>query len=375
MKILFLTNLPSPYRVDFFNEIGRSVDLTVIFERNNAKDREQKWLENSFKNFKGIFLNGIEFGRDNSLYIGIGKYLNKSYDFIILGVYNTLTSILAVRYLKRHGISFLMSIDGIFERNQEMKIKKWIKQYMFKAASGFLTSGEYSKDAIYYYHGKEPIFIYPFTSIKEKDILTTPVTHFEKQKYRNELQMPSKKIFLYVGQIIHRKGIDILLEAVSFFQESIELFIIGGEPKKEYIEYQRKMGLWNVHFLPFLKKNELKKYYKASDFFVLPTREDQWGLVVNEAMSNALPVITTKNCLSGDELIKGKQTGYIIHDLNVLSLKECFSKVINLGVEEYQNLEENCLKQILPYTIENMAKRHLEIFNFLKEGVKHDSES
>ena len=52
MKVLFITNVPSPYRVDFFNEIGKYVDLTVLFERNNAKSRNDEWMSNNFKNFK-----------------------------------------------------------------------------------------------------------------------------------------------------------------------------------------------------------------------------------------------------------------------------------------------------------------------------------
>ena len=44
MKVVYLTNLPSPYRVEFFNEIARGgVELTVLYERRNASDRDEKW--------------------------------------------------------------------------------------------------------------------------------------------------------------------------------------------------------------------------------------------------------------------------------------------------------------------------------------------
>ena len=43
MKITFLTNCPSPYRVEFFNELGKTVDLTVLFETKAATDRDEKW--------------------------------------------------------------------------------------------------------------------------------------------------------------------------------------------------------------------------------------------------------------------------------------------------------------------------------------------
>lgn len=44
MKILFITNLPSPYRVDFFNELGKKIDLTVCYERESSSERDAKWI-------------------------------------------------------------------------------------------------------------------------------------------------------------------------------------------------------------------------------------------------------------------------------------------------------------------------------------------
>ena len=43
MKVLFMANIPSPYRVDFFNELGKYCDLTVTFEGRTATDRDEKW--------------------------------------------------------------------------------------------------------------------------------------------------------------------------------------------------------------------------------------------------------------------------------------------------------------------------------------------
>ena len=43
MNVLYLTNLPAPYRVDFFNELGKEVNLTVLYERQTAGDRDARW--------------------------------------------------------------------------------------------------------------------------------------------------------------------------------------------------------------------------------------------------------------------------------------------------------------------------------------------
>ena len=56
MKILWLTNIPSPYRVDFFNELGKLCELTVLFEKKAASDRDDSWKNFEAKNFTPVFL-------------------------------------------------------------------------------------------------------------------------------------------------------------------------------------------------------------------------------------------------------------------------------------------------------------------------------
>ena len=50
----------------------------------------------------------------------------------------------------------------------------------------------------------------------------------------------------------------------------------------------------------------------AADVFVMPTREDIWGLVINEAMAYGLPVVSTDKCIAALELVKNGRNGYII---------------------------------------------------------------
>lgn len=55
-KIKFFTNIPAPYRIEFFNKLGKKVDLTVVFEaeRNNSLNRN--WYSGKIETFKAVFL-------------------------------------------------------------------------------------------------------------------------------------------------------------------------------------------------------------------------------------------------------------------------------------------------------------------------------
>ena len=108
----------------------------------------------------------------------------------------------------------------------------------------------------------------------------------------------------------------------------------------------------------------------AADLFVLPTREDIWGLVINEAMSFGLPVITTDRCIAGLELV-GEKNGRIIPSEDVEALRKSMNSILELPLETF--FYEN-QKVILNYTIENMAKLHSEIIEdiYIREN-QHES--
>ena len=96
----------------------------------------------------------------------------------------------------------------------------------------------------------------------------------------------------------------------------------------------------------------------AADLFVLPTREDIWGLVINEAMAKGLPVVTTDRCIAGLELITDPALGRIVPVEEVKVLAEALNVVLEtIGPQSGQCV----LEAVRPYTIENMAKKHIEL--------------
>jgi len=172
--------------------------------------------------------------------------------------------------------------------------------------------------------------------------------------------LPEERIILSVGQFIYRKGFDVLIKAAKNIPENYGVYIVGGQPAEEYISLKEELGLSNIHFVGFKLKEELKKYYKAADLFVLPTRKDIWGLVINEAMSMGLPVITTDRCVSGLELVENGVNGYIISVDDEKSLAE----KINYIVSENLSLQygKKSLEKVSKYTFEEMANTHIECF-------------
>ena len=111
--------------------------------------------------------------------------------------------------------------------------------------------------------------------------------------------------------------------------------------------------------MDFMEKKLLFKYYQVSDLFVLPTREDIWGLVINEAMANGLPIITTNKCVAGVELIN--QNGRLINNEDYETLGKYINELLT-DDDLLNNYSRMSLNNIKSYSIEEMA---LKIYKLL----------
>ncbi len=367
MKVLWITNIPSPYRVNFFNKLGEKCNLTVLFERGSASDRDESWKNYEVNSFNNVILKGINYSNDTAISVGIFSYLSKKYDHIVISNPLTITGMMAIFYLKLIKKKYIIVGDG-GQAKYKRDIKEFIKRIVLTGASQYLSTGnEHSKYYLRYGATEDKIKLYPFTSISNKDILEKPMERNEKRKIRSSLGIRHDKVVLVIGQFIHRKGFDIMLRASSNLEDNVGVYFVGGDPSIEYLKLKEELRLDNVYFIGFKEKEELSKYYKASDIFVLPTREDIWGLVINEAMAYGLPVITTNKCVAGVELITDYENGFIIPVENPSILNEKILLLLNDSALIDQ-IAINNLNKIASYTMEEMVDKHLSIFRKLNEG-------
>ena len=87
MKVLFVTSYPSPYRVDFFNLLGQSVDLTVAFTERIEwqKHRSRDWFNENYSGFRAVFLKDLVRIRKVMIFKDIIPLLKSGFDHVILG--------------------------------------------------------------------------------------------------------------------------------------------------------------------------------------------------------------------------------------------------------------------------------------------------
>jgi len=369
MKVLILTTVLAPYRIDYFNELGKFCDLTVCFETKADSSRDENWYKKEFHNFKAVFIKGWDRSQ-SSIKKEILKHVNKNeFDIAVAFEYHTPTAMLFMLANIIKGRPYCINVDGGFVSDNMAKTA--VKRFFMKRAAACLAGGDMAaRYCTHYGASAEHVFIHNFTSLRDLDIIEKELSYHEKLLLKAELGIPPAKTAIAIGQFIHRKGFDVLIKAWKSINSDCNLLIIGGgEKEKEYRELIKELQLNNIMILGFKKKDELKKYYMASDIFVLPTREDIWGLVINEAMACGLPVITTDKCVAGLELIKNDENGYIVSVEDVKMLSQKISKLLQ-DDHIREKMSANNLEKIRSYTIENMAKVNHETFVSILKGKK-----
>jgi len=188
-----------------------------------------------------------------------------------------------------------------------------------------------------------------------------------KKDVFSQKQQNYKKSFCYVGSLSKLKGIDILLKAFSLlnFSEPWNLVLIGPDKRNGY--FQRLASKYKINkkvsFIGQVTVNKVGSYLADSDVFILPTRFDGWGVVLNEASSLSKPIISTDQCGAAFHLIKNKVNGFRIKAGNVKQLQKSMQyyvdnpqQIIKHGNESYNMFKD--------YTPEKNAKRLSTAINY-----------
>ncbi len=141
-------------------------------------------------------------------------------------------------------------------------------------------------------------------------------------------------VFLYVGQIVPRKGLNLLLDACQKLKERghdrFSVVIVGdGSQRPELEAHIERLGISDViHWMGRVDYDRLGHYFSAADIFVLPTLEDTWGMVVLEAMALGTAVICSQFAGAAELVIDG-ENGFVVDPTYAHALATAMEKLID----------------------------------------------
>ena len=172
----------------------------------------------------------------------------------------------------------------------------------------------------------------------------------------------SQNKILAIGRFAEQKGFDLLIETWSYVEKKYQdwfLEIVGeGAGKKELEEKINSLGLKNVIISPFAK-NVRQKYADAS-IYVLSSRYEGFALVLLEAISMSLPIVSF-NCPKGpEEIIEDGVNGYLVPPLNTKMLADKLMLLMG-DVEKRKEMGKNGYLLSKKFKIENITAQWINL--------------
>ncbi len=319
MKIAYLTNIPSPYRIAMMEAWAREL------QRNGAElatyytdegDQGRGWEVRPTAGVREVRLKTLfsvpGYGRFN---LGLFRMVRDS-DVVMIGGFEQasyLVSALLALLMRR---KVVLLFDGFsparmksdpFHTRIVKKLTTWL-------CHGFFANGEVGRAFLVDRLGVDRRKVFnQYLSVPTGDIEAEMAVGRSDKELRLELGLPQDRFVLAsCGYLIERKRPDLIIDALALIHPArrpVALFIGRGPLEEQLAEQARKRRV-EVRFAGFRKGRDLAKHYLASDALVLASRDDPWGLVVNEAMAAGLPVVCSDACGARLDLVEDEKTGF-----------------------------------------------------------------
>lgn len=326
LRVALLHNIISPHVVPLFAELAKNpaIDLCVYFF--SETDQNRLWKVDLAGQFRYRILPGFGLrfrGRDLATYFVnptiISTLLRDDFDVLIAVGWDSFASqaaFLLCKLLRRPFI--LWSGSTVNEPSWRRTLFLPLVLAMVHGADASIAYGTRAKQYLQRL-GAHPSDIFISRNSIDMDAFLTCAREARRQRdtLRRSLGVGNAPVILYVGQLIERKGVATLIEAVAQLRTRIpgvRLLIAGYGPAESPLRAlveARQLGE-NVGFLGHVELETLPQYYAAADLFVLPSSEEVWGLVLNEAIGAGLPIITTERVGAAPDIVDDGKNGLVI---------------------------------------------------------------
>ena len=338
-RVVFLTDIPTPYIVEIMRELSSKVDLLCLFCAGRAS-RGMNWNLATRLGFRHVVIGGARIRRSadsTDYYVSpriFWRLVRARPDAIISGGFS-IPTFYAHLYCKLTGAKLIVYSDGTSAYEKRLgRLQHAARRILVPRISAFIAKSRPAADRFEELGAKGRIFLAPHTAN-----LAPLLAIGASRDYSESAELR----LLTAGRLIYRKGIQHIIRALAAMrpvQRRVSLTIVGSGPyEAELRALAQSLGVRGIHFAGFVDQDKLPAYYAAADAFVFPTLEDPYGIVLLEAAASGLALIASVHAGATLDFVKDGESGLTFdpHDERVLAdliarLADTPGLVRNLGL-------------------------------------------
>lgn len=352
-RILIFHPYLAPYRIDLYNKLSEDYNIFVLLTGSHKEISTLGFnldLINTQANFKYKYItDGIRIGRHLVSSVFIKTIHEFKPDIIFtheLGL-NTLFAIWAKTHQYNYKIYTTIDDSPAMARSYDRK-REFLRQYVAKRINGFIVVNPEVKD---YLEGKYKTVqnkaIY-FPIIQNDIVLSNKINQASEKaiSLQEQYGLQQKRIILFVGRLEAIKCPDLLLRTFKDIQSDKDVLVIVGDGNlsNELQNYIQNNNLKNVIMPGRLSGMDLYAWYYLANIFVLPSKFEPFGAVVNEALVAGCYTIVSNKV--GASALINEQNGAVI-DIND---KNSFRNALIYSLKKIKEQKEHKSLMDKPFT-------------------------
>lgn len=365
-RLLVFHPFLATYRLDLYNYLSNKFIFKAIFYNPKIKNLGfKKEILNQHAKFDFRYLrNGVSIGTQ-IVNFGIIKWLITFKPDIVLPHefgFNTIATII-FRKILRYKI-FITCDDSPQIAENCKGLRKVFRTYCITRIEGLIAVNPTTISILQKKYPKTKCEFLFFPIIQDESSLQLKLKRSKSiaRDYILEHDLKNKFIFIYVGRLSAVKGLDLLISAFSVIHKNnsnTKLIIVGeGAEKTSLIAKTASLNIQDaVLFTGQKLEEELYAWYKLSQVFVLPSRHEPFGAVVNEALVSGCYTIVS-NQVGACCLINNKN-GRIFESGNQMELIELMEQ----SILNFDKSDESIEKTNLMFT--SFQQKVIELIDFI----------
>ncbi len=370
-RVLLIHNYLSPYRVPLFAALARRFDLDVWILGDIAGLRE--WREEAPEGaFRWRRLANVGLGaRSRYARLLINPTIplelaRAKPDVILCCGWDTPAVFYAAAWAKLRGIPFVLWA-GSTPREQSLlrRLTQIPVRWIVRRADGWIAYGSRAKEYLVQLGADGERTVCAFNTVDTEHVRrASNLTEDEKAALRAELGIVDGPTVLYCGNLLTLKGVDVLIRAFAEARETVQdlqLVLVGsGEERGRFESLAQSLGVAEaIAWTGYVAPEQVAKYYAIADTFVLPSRSEVWGLVINEAMAAGVPVIASDAAGAVTDLLRDGENGFTFPTEVVHALASRIEGMFDASTDRAA-MGQCASERMNAFTIEAMADAFVE---------------